>query len=466
MEHDLNSISISASKIEQERLRIELCLLDFLGKALNKEDMKQLKDEFTNNTISKVLFMISNQDFSEVLTKECDEEMMIATLIQFLNKQGIPSTTICDLVKLKERDPNEVVTFACDVIGIVKVFNHRHYKYLVSLMNKDLAIYLEDIIKPTVEWLQDHLAKIDGMDVNGDIDNQIRMQEQSLKKISDMQEKLDKVMIHNKDLEIQNEKLLTESKEFQYYLDDANQKVKNMEQTLVEKDRENLQLIDTFEDMAEELTAVRINEKKMKDACEKYLIAETNMKQVLGSRNHKIANLQAEINDNDKSITVMSLQLKEFARLGEQYKNEKDSFQKRREIVNELQKSNDDSDQKLYYYHHKNHQLEVEKQKLDQYIKLCQYQIQKLTSEEKRLKHENHVYKTMNINLMELGYLEKEENTDPSNEEEEAAKEIIPIAAPTPLGKPKRTKDSTKMINMLKENMKVVINKIKKMSLY
>ena len=92
----------------------------------------------------------------------------------------------------------------------------------------------------------------------------------------------------------------------------------------------------------------------------------------------------------------------------------------------------------LYVY--KNHQLNIEKQKLDQYIKLCQYQIQKLTSEEKRLKHENGVLRTMNKNLMELGGMGQGE----------VIKVEVPVAQNV------QSKENRKIVALLKENIKVI----------
>ena len=75
---------------------------------------------------------------------------------------------------------------------------------------------------------------------------------------------------------------------------------------------------------------------------------------------------------------------------------------------------------------------------MDQYIKLCQQQIQKLTIENAQLRHDKLVFKNMNQNLLELG----------------GGKGSDRVKAGS-LGLSNEGKYSVRFVTILKENIKV-----------
>jgi chromosome segregation ATPase len=254
--------------------------------------------------------------------------------------------------------------------------------------------------------------------------------------IEELQEKNQMLEEKNYNLEDRLKRLVSD-------MDTIEDQVRMLEEKLGEKDKENFELIEKFEDVVEENKQIKSQSHQLKERCNDYILSEEDYITKLNDKDVKIQKLYVEIEEGQKSITLFELQLKEFSKLVIQYKNEKESFQKRKEILNALQKSNHDKNEMLYYFNHKNHQLVVEKQKLDQYIKLCQYQIKKLTDEEKRLKHENHVLKALNENLMELG-------------KEEGAGTVVVVQRTEGSGKPR--KDNSKLVMLLKENIGVSYN--------
>ena len=442
MESRSSKASINLETLEQDRLHIQLCLLEFITQTQDLPPQNSFTEAMTNKNISKLLFMISNDHFSKFLAEDLDEEVMLDEIRLFMEKNSIQVNVICDLESLKSREPNDTATFIIDMIALIKVFNPRAYKYHSGLLDADIKAYIEDLVAPTVEWLEESLEKgrMEAIMEEGNFDS--RNKEKEFEELyttkiqnQELQEKCQMLENKNRELASQLEKISNDL----YTIQD---KTRYIEDQLSEKYKENLELIEKFEDVSEENKTIRQESHNLKERCNEYILSEERYISQLNDKDVKIQKLYLEIQEGQKSITLFELQLKEFSKLVIQYKNEKESFQKRKEILVALQKGNHDKNQMLYYFNHKNQQLEVEKQKLDQYIKLCQYQIQKLTSEEKRLKHENHVLKALNQNLMELG---KEHNGE----------KVVVIEKAGPGGK-----SDEKLVRLLRENISVGMRRV------
>jgi hypothetical protein len=441
MESMSSKSSINLETLERDRLHIELCLIEFLTQSQDLPPQKSFKEAISNKNLSKMLFMISNDDFSKFIAEDLDEEAMLDSIRVFLQKKSITVNVICDLEKLRERDPNDTATFVIDIIALIKVFNPRAFKYHSDLLDHDVKSFINELITPTVDWMEESMenARMETIMENDQIDEKGREKQfeelfEARKLIRDLEEENELVKIKNAELLSQIEILNKDMYSFE-------DKLLVVEEELSEKYKENLELIDKFQDVAEENKSIKKQSHALKERCNEYILSEENYIKRLNEKDKKIMKLNMEIEEGQKSITLFEIQLKEFSKLVIQYKNEKESFQKRKELLSELQKSNHDKSERLYFSNHKNLQLEVEKQKLDQYIKLCQYQIQRLTDEEKRLKHENSVLQALNKNLMELG------------DEEGGGKEKIVYI--TKEGKGGKKKDSSKLVKLLKENVTV-----------
>jgi hypothetical protein len=432
--------SINLETLERDRLHIELCLIEFLTQSQDLDTQKSFNDAMTNKNLSKMLFMISNDDFSKFVAEDLDEEAMLDSIRIFLQKKSITVNVICDLEKLKERDPNDTATFVIDIIALIKVFNPRAFKYHADLLDHDVKSYIEELIAPTVDWMEESMEKA-RMDTIMEVDTiEEKGREKQFEELFEARKMIRILEEENKELEVKNIELSSQLQILNKDLYSFEDKLTVVEDELSEKYKENLELIEKFQDVAEENKQIKQQSHELKERCNDYILSEERYINQLNDKDVKINKLHMEIEEGQKSITLFELQLKEFSKLVTQYKNEKESFQKRKEVLNVLQKSNHDKNEMLYYFNHKNHQLEVEKQKLDQYIKLCQYQIQRLTDEEKRLKHENHVLKALNENLMELGA-------------EEGGREKVVIVHKEGGGGKKR--DNSKLVRLLKENVTV-----------
>ena len=429
--------SIFLEALERDRLHIELCLLEFLSHSLDLFTEKSFSEAMSCKNMCKMIFMICNDHFADLVAQDSDEEAMLDAIRSFLQKKQIPVNVICDVEKLQQRDPNEVATFMIDVFAMIKVFAARTFKYHSELLDPDVKAYINELCAPTIEWLEESLEKIRMENIMEENQKAQKNMERNFKElykarilIEELQEANGKLVERNDELENRLGRLDLDMLKLQ-------EKIRLLEETLGEKDKENLELIERFEDVAEENKTIKNQSHQLKERCNEYILSEEDYIAKLSDKDLKIQKLYLEIEESQKSINLFELQLKEFSKLVVQYKNEKESFQKRKEILNALQKSNHDKNEMLYYFNHKNHQLVVEKQKLDQYIKLCQYQIKKLTDEEKRLKHENHVLKALNENLMELG-------------REQGGETVVVVQKGGKSGK-----DNSKLVRLLKENIGV-----------
>ena len=432
--------SLDSKQSKDETQQVDVCLREFICKSLNLEKLDNLQEALTNKILSKLLFMVNNVEFSDLIAMDYSEHQMLEKISNYLQTRGIVVSLICDSEKLKSRDREETTTFVTDVLAMVKVFNQNQFNYVLNLLDTEIKKYLDEWVKPSEEWLVEELKRIE-------MENFKESDEASnhIEEIMDVKRKLQDCEEEFQSLQLKNKELNKEIHNYQVNIYGYEERIKLMQEELIIKDKENIQLIDKFEEMAEELKVVQVENQHLRNAGSHYLMSEEKYENMIQEKDQKLNKYTREIEEKDNSLNILELQLKEFAKLVEAYKNEKEAFQKRKLVVGALQQNNHDKNEMLYYFSHKNHQLEVEKMKLDQYIKLCQYQIQKLTSEEKRLKHENHILKTMNDNLLELGGI---------------AGEVVTVEVPVSAVGGKRgvrDKDSRKIIALLKENIKVSI---------
>ena len=383
---------------EEELLKNENILSQYLSVVMNKQ-MRTLSDIFASKVIAELVFMIDQEEFSDLIVREHTLEEILVTLQDFLNDKGVPFEV--NLEALISENRKERIHFLIDLIVMVKIFNLKQFSYYESLFEPDFKAFFNEMILYSEDQLKGRLnngTQAKALQGFSHQEMQKEVEEKLLLKneLRELEEEKNKVMLRNRDLEDEIVAVRVE-------LRNQIERYEILEEAVLEKNKEYLEEFDKREEIHEQMKRYEMNLKEYKDACARYAVEEENFEKLMEKKNKKIQKYLREIEEHEKTINIYELQMKEFARITQQYKNEKDDFLRRKEIVSILKQRNHDKNQMLYYFNHKNYQIEVEKQKLDQYIKLCQYQIQKLTSENKNLKHENEVLKTLNQNLMELG---------------------------------------------------------------
>ena len=390
--------------LTEEDRTLEACLLDFIKVVLNKGDLSSLQKSFNEQIVADILFKLDNEEFSDLISSKDWLMRVKSRLNNFLGKKGMDIEVQCDVKKLETADFDEICHFLIDLIAMVKVFNPPLYKVVEGNMDPDKFYFLDNIIQASVDHLSESFQQNLNMNSrrNGSILREID-EEGENKELMQLQmdrietqtliEKL-RAELSDKSLEIIN---------IRNDLRKGDLKSKVLETNLNERCEERIQNVTKIGDLMEEIKRLKIDNKKLRDAGADYLVQEEVWVGKLHEKEVKVGNLTREVVGLEQSINVYELQLKEFAKMGVRFKNEKEEFKRLREVVVALKRGNREKNQMLYYFHYTHHQLEVEKLKLDHYIKLCQIQIQKLTSTEKELIHENEILKALNQNLMQIG---------------------------------------------------------------
>jgi hypothetical protein len=385
--------------------------------------------------ISNLVFMIDQEKFSKIYSEEKSLAEIILTLKQFLKGKGIDGIAN-NHEALENRDRNECIDFLFDLIALIKTFNPEVYKFQQELLDEEIKIYLDEIVKYSEAQLTERMNEnIKSKSITNM--NQIEIQQEMEENLM-LKEQIETLKEEKKVFEKENSHLVNQLISIEKQLNNQTERYKLIELDNIERTKEYLEECEKREETHEQMKRYEMELKTLKEACARYAIEEENFEKILNKKDAKINKYLKEMEEHEKTINIYELQMKEFAKIITQYKNEKDEFVRRKEFLAALKKNNNDKNQMLYYFSHKNFQLGVEKQKLDQYIKLCQYQIQKLTTENKSLKHENQVLKTLNQNLLELG---GGTNNDPNKSQN--------------LGLEENGKYSTKFVTILKENIRV-----------
>jgi hypothetical protein len=383
---------------QEELLKHEQVLIEYLSIIMNK-DFESLDKLFHSKVITELVFMIDQEVFSDLIVREHNLEEVLVSLKDFLSNKGVPFEM--NLEPLMNEQRKERINFLIDLIVMVKIFNLNQFTYYESLFEPEFKIFFNEMILYSEDQLKGRLDNgTQAKTIQGFSHQEMQkeMQEKLLlrEEILALEAERDKVVLKNNDLE---DEIIAVRVELRKQVE----RYTLLEEAVLEKNKEYLEEFDRREEIHEQMKRYELDLKGYKEACARYAVEEENFEKLMQKKDKKIKKYLREIEEHEKTINIYELQMKEFARITQQYKNEKDDFLRRKEIVSILKQNNHDKNQMLYYFSHKNYQLGVEKQKLDQYIKLCQYQIQKLTSENKNLKHENEVLKTLNQNLMELG---------------------------------------------------------------
>ena len=382
----------------EDIIKHEVILIEFLSVVMNKE-FEELDQIFNPKIVSEMIFMIDQEMFSKLLVEEHSLEEVLVELNSFLTSKGIPLEIEVD--SLLEGHKSIRVNFLIDLIVMVKIFNPEQFKYYESLFEEDFKLFFNEMILFSEDQLK---GRLDGGNKSKHLhgfshqEMQKEMEEKRLlrKELQNKEDERDELALKNQDQ-------IDEIKAIRNELKNQIERYALLEEAVDEKNKEYLEEFDRREETHEQMIRYQLELKGYKEACARYAVEEERFETMIMEKDKKIKKYLNEIEEHEKTINIYELQMKEFSKITQQYKNEKVEFMRRKEIVSILKKKNHDKNQMVYYFNHKNFQLSVEKEKLDQYIKLCQYQIQKLTSENKNLKHENEVFKTLNQNLMELG---------------------------------------------------------------
>lgn len=404
MKEDLNVFQQQI--LQEDDLLLQRCILDFLESALNLENLRSLQHCFSEKLVADLLFKLDNEEFSDLLSTSNWFERVQDILTNFLNKKSIDINVTFDSDKLINREFDEISHFLIDIIAMIKVFNEMVYSLVKTQMDSDHFYYLNGLVSASERHIiqqreQNRIRRMSGLEPDREIENY----ENEIANLN-----LDQMRFQNFDKNQDIMKLQSELQEkkneianIRIDLDKAGKKIRELESIVHNQSEDNIQNLGRIGDLLEEVKSLKIDNKKFRDAGADYLIQEEKWMSRISEKEAKIGNLTREIVELEKSINVYEIQLKEFSKMGERYKNEKEEFLRMREVVVALQKNVREKNQMLHYFHYTHHQLEVEKLKLDQYIKLCQIQIQKLTSTEKHLIHENEILKALNQNLMQIG---------------------------------------------------------------
>ena len=417
---------------QDELLKNETILLQYLSTVMNKE-MHSLNQAFENKVITELVFMIDQEVFSDLIVREHTLEEVLVSLQEFLLEKGVPFKVNVEALLAEERV--EQVNFLIDLMVMVKIFNFNQFQYYESLFDSDFKMFFNEMLLYSEDQLKGRLNnKVQSKNLqvsHQEMQKEVEEKMELLKKLEEVEEERDR--LRGKTLDYEDE-----VRAIRKEMNQQMERYAMLEEAVLEKNKEYLEEFDRREEITEQMKRYEMELKGYKEACARFAVEEEAFEQMVQEKDQKIKKYLREIEEHEKTINIYELQMKEFARITQQYKNEKDEFVRRKGVVSALKKNNHDKNQMLYYFSHKNHQLGVEKQKLDQYIKLCQYQIQKLTAENKNLKHENTVLKTLNQNLMELG--------GPGNNG-------------TPVGLSAEGKYSLKFVNILKENIQVEVTR-------
>ena len=419
---------------EEELEKNEAILVQYLKVVMNKP-MTSLQDIFQPKILAELIFMIDQEIFSDLVVREHPMEEELLVLKDFLMGQGIPFKV--DVEPLLEGDKQTRVSFLIDLLVLMKIFNPNQFNYYESLFEADFKIFFNEMVMYSEDQLKGRMNNtMQSKNVQGvshqEMQKEVEEKLELRQKLQEVEEERDKLLLKNKDNE---DEIWAVRAEIQKQME----RYALLEEAVLEKNKEYLEEFDRREEIMAQLTRYEMELKTYKEAGARYAIEEESFEKIISEKDKKIRKYLKEIEEHEKTINIYELQIKEFAKITQQYKNEKEEFVRRKEIVSILKKNNHDKNQMLYYFNHKNLQLGVEKQKLDQYIKLCQYQIQKLTAENKNLKHENEVLKTLNQNLMELG--------GPSRPGKGA------------VGESPEGKYSAKFVGILKENIQVEVTR-------
>ena len=399
---------MSKEILTEEDRTLEACLLDFIKVVLNKGDLSSLQRSFNEKIVADILFKLDNEEFSDLISSKDWLVRVKSRLNNFLGKKGMNIEVQCDVKKLETADFDEICHFLIDLIAMVKVFNPPLYKVVEGNMDPDKFYFLDNIIQDSVGHLSESFQQNLNMNMNmngrrnGSIFREIDEEGENKELMQLQMDRLEtqtligklRAELSDKSLEIIN---------IRNDLRKGGLKSKALETDLNERCEERIQNVTKIGDLMEEVKKLKIDNKKLRDAGADYLVQEEVWVGKLHEKEIKVGNLTREVVALEQSINVYELQLKEFAKMGVRFKNEKEEFKRLREVVVALKRGNREKNQMLYYFHYTHHQLEVEKLKLDHYIKLCQIQIQKLTTTEKELIHENEILKALNQNLMQIG---------------------------------------------------------------
>ena len=436
MQASLSKTSLNIAELEEEKKRWEICLIQYICQIMNLPEVTSVREICTPNIIAKLVFTIDHEKFSDIILGEKSLQEIMSSLKDFMKSKGLGMNIASNMEALQSGDTDECIDFMFDLIAMVKTFNREQFTYYEDLLEEDLKIYLNKIVSYSEMQLKEQINRTTTTK-SLTSQNHLEMQKEMEEKMI-LKQEFNRLEETKKKIEDEKKEMLKEIYALRDELKNQAERYKLLEIEVLEKNKEYIEEFDKREEIHEQMKRYEIELKSYKEACSHYAIEEENFERMMMEKDKKIKKYLREIEDHEKTINIYELQMKELAKVTNQYKNEKEEFIRRKEIVSILKKNNHDKNQMLYYFSHKNYQLEVEKQKLDQYIKLCQYQIQKLTTDNKSLKHENQVLKTLNQNLLELGGSGSVANSQAGS-----------------IGLSTEGKYSSKFVKILKENIRV-----------
>lgn len=424
--------------LETEMGNVEACVFMFINKLLNRKDIDTIQEAVRPDILRELIFMMDNEGFASMRTEEIGVSSILERLEAYVKSKGLGVPLDFKTEAIESGDRSEVLNFLVDTIALIKIFNPDAYQYNQQFFDSNLNAYLSELISGTENWLKVRLTK-NGAKQTLFLRNDTQANEER-EEIFKLRDQLNQIKKEKTALEAEVKDREEEVEAVKGELRKQEERYKGLEKELNMRNKEYLEELDRKEELNEQMKRYELELKSFKEAAERFAIEEEKFEQMMQEKQKKISKYLQEIEDQEKTINIYELQMKEFSKIATQYKIEKEDFLRNKQTLALYQQKNDAKNKMLYYFTNKNNQTEVEKQKLDQYIKLCQQQIQKLTIENSQLRHDKLVFKNMNQNLLELG----------------GGKGSDKVKAGS-LGLSAEGKYSVKFVTILKENIKVII---------
>ena len=391
----------SEKELEAEMGNVQACVLMFVNKLLNRDDISSVREAVVPIVLRELIFMMDNLGFASMRTEEIGVKDILERVESFVEAKGLGVRLDFKWKQIENGERAESLNFLVDTIALIKIFNEEAYTYNQQFFETDINTYLGELISGTETWIRNQLDKTtNGANEYMRSETQIKAEREELWRLREQVKTLkdEKATFDAAEVESRKEKDSIKGE-----LKKQEERYKLLGEELQLRTKEYLEELDRKEELNEQMKRYELELRSYKEAAERFAVEEEKFEQLMQEKQKKISKYLLEIVEQEKIINIYELQMKEFSKIATQYKIEKEDFLRNKQTLSLYQKKNDAKNKMLYYFTNKNNQTEVEKQKLDQYIKLCQQQIQKLTIENAQLRHDKLVFKNMNQNLLELG---------------------------------------------------------------